>query len=278
MRDHSALGELTPNSDADRWKGYSVCRRRQTFCRHVARVWLTCWVRGWIAVLTIGVSALLPSARASAQWTVYDPANYAENVMHYTNQMTQIRYQVQQLKYQLQALSKLSGAPWRDVEQSLQGIEGVMGTARSLGYASSGLGATFQGYFPVTRPVGDWPAEQRAQSQAAIDVFGAAMQATARQQMTVAPGAATVQRMKQLNGAVDGHEQAIELQNTAAVYSAEELMLLRQAAMAQTNIQAVYYANQVNAQVQRDATVRAALSQLATPQAAAPTLSLRVTP
>jgi hypothetical protein len=84
--------------------------------------------------------------------------------------------------------------------------------------------------------------------------------------------------MKQLNGAVDGHEQALELQNTAAVYSAEELMLLRQAAMAQTNIQAVYYANQINAEAQRDATVRATLGQLASPQAAPSNVSLRVTP
>lgn len=255
-----------------------ACQGRQDIHHRIARVWRTAWVRGWIAVLTIGLSALLGPTRASAQWTVYDPANYAENVMHYTNQMTQIRYQLQQLKYQLQALGKLPAAPWRSVEQSLSGIEGVMGTARSLGYASSGVGATFQGYFPVTRPVSDWPVEQRAQSQAAIDVFGAAVQATAQQQSTVAPGTAAVQRMKQLNGAVDGHEQALELQNTAAVYSAEELMLLRQAAMAQTNIQAVYYANQVNAEAQRDATVRATLGQLATPQTAASNLSLRVTP
>jgi hypothetical protein len=62
------------------------------------------------------------------------------------------------------------------------------------------------------------------------------------------------------------------------VYSAQELMLLRQAAMAQTNIQAVYYANQLNADAQRDATVRATLDELSIPPAPVPDVSLRVTP
>jgi type IV secretion system protein TrbJ len=240
--------------------------------------------RGWVAgglrhaIVAIGIVLPIVAAPASAQVTVYDPANYAENVLHYVSQLTQIKNQVQQLKYQLRALSKLPSAPWRDVERPLRVIEGTMGRARSLGYAASGVGATFQGYFPVARKVADWPTEQRAQSQAEIDVFGAAVEATAQQQATVAPGAATVQRMKELNGAVDGHEQALELQNTAAVYAAEELMLLRQAAMAQTNIQAVFYANQVNAQAQRDGTVRATLAQLSAMPSPPTNVSLRVTP
>lgn len=246
--------------------------------RREAWSWWSRGGRGLPAIVATGMVLVIVSTPVSAQVTVYDPANYAENVLHYMSQLTQVKNQLQQLKYQLQALSKLRSAPWRDVEQPLRVIDGVMGEARSLGYAASGVGATFQGYFPVTRRVADWPSEQRAQSQAEIDVFGAAVQATAQQQTTVAPGAATVRRMKQLNESVDGHEQALELQNTAAVYSAEELMLLRQAAMTQTNIQAVYYANQVNAIAQRDATVRATLGQLAATQGPPTNVSLRVTP
>jgi P-type conjugative transfer protein TrbJ len=154
----------------------------------------------------------------------------------------------------------------------------MMGAPHSLGYAASGVGTTFHSYFPVTQPVTDWPAEQRGQSQAAVNVFGAAIDATAQQQATVAAGRAAIQRMKQLNGAVNGHEQALELQNSAAVYSAEELMLLRQAVMAQTNIQAVYFAGRINEEVQRDAAARMALAQLAAPQTAPPDQSLKVTP
>lgn len=248
----------------------SLMSRRQAKSR--------CALRAWWGIAIMSLAAGIAPRLALAQIAVYDPANYAENVLHYVNQLTQIKYQIDQVKYQLQALTKLPSAPWRNVGQSLQTIGGVMGSAHSLGYAASGVGTTFHGYFPVTRPVTDWPAEQRSESQAAVNVFGAAVEATAEQQATVDPGRAAIQRMKQLNGTVNGHEQALELQNSAAVYSAEELMLLRQAVMAQTNIQAVYFASRVNEEAQRDEAARAALSLLATPQAAPPNVSLRVTP
>lgn len=227
--------------------------------------------------LVVAAICALPH-EASAQLAVYDPANYGENVLHYVNQLTQIKYQIDQVKYQLQALTKLTSAPWRNVGQSLEAIGAVMGAAKSLGYASSGVANTFRGYFPVTQPVADWPATQINQSKAAVGVFGAAVEATAQEEASVAPGRATIQRMKQLNEGIKGHEQALELQNAAAIYSAEELMLLRQAAMAQTNIQAVYFASRINEETQRDAAARATLSILAAPQAAPPDVSLRVAP
>jgi type IV secretion system protein TrbJ len=237
-----------------------------------------CLLRACVGISLIGLASAAIARQVSAQIAVYDPANYAENVLHYINQLTQIKNQLDQVKYQLRALAKLPSAPWRNVGQSLDNIGQVMGTARSLGYAASGVGTTFRGYFPVAQPVTNWPAEERARSQAAVNVFGAALDATAQQQATVPAGRVAIQRMKQLNGEVNGHEQALELQNSAAVYSAEELMLLRQAVMAQTNIQAVYFAGRINEEVQRDAAARAVLTQLATPQAAPPDLSLRVTP
>lgn len=215
---------------------------------------------------------------ARAQWTVYDPANYVENALQYTHQLLQIKYQLQQLQYQLQALTKLAHAPWRNVGTPLAGIAMVMGEPRSLGYAAPNATTTFQTLFPASRPVRDWPSEETARAQTSVDLLQAALAATAQQQTAVGPGTQAIDRMKQLNGQVQGHEQALELQNTAAVYSAEELMLLRQAAMAQTNIQAVYYANQVNAEAQRDVTERQTLDQLATLPAPAPSISLRVNP
>jgi|GEM_PF-1700303 P-type conjugative transfer protein TrbJ len=238
-----------------------------------------CWVlRACIGISVVGLASGAITRQASAQIAVYDPANYAENVLHYINQLTQIKNQLDQVKYQLRALAKLPSAPWRNVGQSLDNIGGMMGAPHSLGYAASAVGKTFHNYFPVTQPVTDWPAEQRAKSQAAVNVFGAAIDATAQQQATVSAGRTAIQRMKQLNGVVNGHEQALELQNSAAVYSAEELMLLRQAVMAQTNIQAVYFAGRINEEVQRDEAARAALTQLAAPQTAPPDLSLKVSP
>ena len=230
------------------------------------------------ACAVAGLCTLATMRSAQAQWTVYDPANYASNALQYAHQLMQIKYQLQQLHYQLQALSKLGHAPWRDVRQSLGDMASLMGTAHSLGYAAPDVAATFRALFPASRPVQNWPTEQVTRAHASVSVLQAALAATSEQQSAVGPGSQAIDRIKQLNGAVAGHEQALELQNSAAVYTAEELMLLRQAAMAQTNIQAVYYANQMNAEVQRDITVRSVLDRLAAAPPASGTISLRVHP
>lgn len=117
-------------------------------CRRLQRAIARGRVRSAGLVTAAVAAALLAGpAPVGAQWTVYDPANYAENVLHYVNQMSQIRYQLQQLQYQLQALSKLRVAAWRDVQSPLREIQSLMGGARTLGYAAPGVAGTFQGYF-----------------------------------------------------------------------------------------------------------------------------------
>jgi len=233
--------------------------------------------RRLVCGLTFAWIAAVPVA-ASAQWTVFDPTNYAENALQYAQQLTQIKYQVNQLKYQLQALTKLGGAPWRDIRSTLTNIETLMGSSGSVGYAASGVGGTFHQLFPTASPVRNWPAEQLARARASVGVLESAIQATADQQKEVAPGSVALARMKDLNGSVTGHEQALELQNAASVYSAEELMLLRQAAMTQTNIQAVYYANALNSEVQRDLTARETLAALSVSPVPGTDISLRIVP
>jgi P-type conjugative transfer protein TrbJ len=175
-------------------------------------------VRGTItACVTAVAAALLVSTPLRAQWTVYDPANYVENALQYTHQLMQIKYQLEQIQYQLQALAKLRNAPWRNVGAPLSTIASVMGAPRSLGYASPNVTTTFQALFPTGRPVQDWPAEETTRAQTSVNVLQAALASTAQQQSTVAPGSDAIDRMKQLNAAVQGHEQALELQNTAAI-------------------------------------------------------------
>ena len=84
--------------------------------------------------------------------------------------------------------------------------------------------------------------------------------------------------MKRQLTIVQGHEEALELAGTIDMYSAEELTMLRQAVSGLTNVQAVYYADQVNGEAQRQATFRSRLSAMAAPGRAMPPMSLRITP
>ena len=84
--------------------------------------------------------------------------------------------------------------------------------------------------------------------------------------------------MKRQLATIQGHEEALELNGTIGVYSAEELTLLRHALEGQTNVEAVYFANRVNAEAQAETTVRANLEAMSQPGAPFPAISLRVTP
>jgi len=84
--------------------------------------------------------------------------------------------------------------------------------------------------------------------------------------------------MKRQLGSIRGHEEALELNGTIGMYTAEELTLLRQAISALTNVQAVYYADQVNGDAQETATIRARLATMSAPGPRYQPTSLRVTP
>jgi hypothetical protein len=89
-------------------------------------------------------------------------------------------------------------------------------------------------------------------------------------------GLSRIAQIKAQVGTIQGHEAALELQNTATVFNAEELLLLRQALMAQTSMQAVYYADRVNTDAQQAATVEEHLNGLTAPARRSAPVSLRV--
>ena len=60
------------------------------------------------------------------------------------------------------------------------------------------------------------------------------------------------------------------------MFSAEELVLLRQALASQTNMQAVYYAQRVNAEAQAAENARAVYAAMAGGAVQRPVVSLRV--
>lgn len=230
--------------------------------------------------LAVGLTvlAILLPIRARAQWTVYDPTNFAENVLHYTHQLTQIRYQVQQLNAQLQAMRKLASPPWRNIQATEAALDGAMREQNALTYVLRGSGQQFGTTFPVSRPITDWPTEEQNQNGRTVATMRATLDATSAQNSTIPTGLERIAQMKSAVAQVQGHEQALELQNTATVFNGEELMLLRQAVMAQTNAQAVFYGSQANAEIQRDVSVRNTMANFASTPPVVPDESLEIQP
>ena len=237
-----------------------------------------------IVALLAAAEFVLAPAVAQAQFSlfgsgiVFDPSNFARNVLHYSRRIEQMNLQRQQLQQQIIAMRKLRNPNWRQINAALSQVDALTQQGQALAYSLRAIDVEFQRTFPGVHVFRDYPAEQRTQAIRTLATMRGALNAANRAAQEFPTSIARLEAMKRQFGTVQGHQEAIELTGTIGMYSAEELTMLRQAVSGLTNVQAVYYANQVNAEAQRQATFRARLTAMSAPGPRYAPVSLRVTP
>ena len=233
------------------------------------------------ALAVLGLALTPGAARAQGllgSGIVFDPGNFARNVLHYVRRLEQMNLQRQQLQGQLAALRKLQNPNWREITGTLTQVDAVLQQGQALGYSLRAIDAEFQRTFPGVQVFRNYPAEQQTQAIRTLATLRGALNAANRAAQDVPTSVARLTAIKRQLGSIQGHEEALELNGTIGMYSAEELTLLRQAVSGLTNVQAVYYADQVNAQAQEAATVHTQLAAMSAPGPQVAPVSLRVTP
>jgi P-type conjugative transfer protein TrbJ len=186
--------------------------------------------------------------------------------------------QRQQLQQQLVALQKLRNPNWRQISGALSQIDAVMADGQALAYTMRGIDTEFRRTFPGVQIFRDYPAEQRTQATRTLATLRGALNAVNRAAQDVPASVARLESMKRQLASIRGHEEALELNGTIGMYSAEELTMLHQSIAALTNVQAVYYADQVNTRAQEAATYRARLTAMSGVGPRYALISLRLTP
>ena len=95
-------------------------------------------------------------APAHAQFTVFDPSNYSQNVLTAARTLQQINNQIRMLQNQAQSLlnqaknlSRISFPELQAITQTLQQIDQLMGQARGLQFRVSTLDQQFRALFPT---------------------------------------------------------------------------------------------------------------------------------
>ncbi|HVH09164.1 MAG TPA: hypothetical protein VM736_05150 [Gemmatimonadales bacterium] len=234
------------------------------------------------AVVTFGL-ALAPRL-APAQFgllgsgIVFDPSNFARNVLHYARRLEQLNLQRQQFQQQVAAMRKLRSPTWREIRATLTQMDAAMRAGPALAYGAPRIDQDFQRTFPGTTAFHNYPAEAASQTSRTLATLRGALNAASRAAAQLPGSVARLDLIKRQLANIQGHEEALELNGTIGMYSAEELVLLRAAVAALTNVQAVYYADQVNTQAQEAATVRARLQAMSAPGRHYEPMSLGVTP
>jgi P-type conjugative transfer protein TrbJ len=238
-------------------------------------------VRALRSAATAGIIWIAVPHAAHAQLfggVVFDPTNFARNVLHYERRLEQMAMQRQQLEQQLVAMKKLQNPNWRGIQALLGQMEGLMQQGQALAFTIQAIDAEFQQTFPGAQVFKDYPVEETTQAMRTLSTIRGALDAAEIAARNFPVGLERLEAMKQQLGTIRGHEEALELNSTIGVYSAEELTLLRHALEAQTNVEGVYFANRVNAEAQAEATVRENLAAMSAPGPQFPGISLQVTP
>lgn len=218
---------------------------------------------------------VLHPAPAQAQFglsVVYDPRSLAQSVLLYKRAYQQLVAAQKQLAAQVTALQKLRNPQWRTLSGVVTQAGTLMRNTTALGYGLATLDADFTRTFPGNQRMTNAAQQLPTQATRTLETLRAVLNATHANAQTIPAGITQLQQMKQQLTTIQGHEQALELASTISVYTAEELTLLRQQLMAATNAQAVFAAQQVNAQAQGRANEHAFLHWLATPPTPARTI------
>jgi len=116
-------------------------------------------IAGALGLTTAGalVTALLaPITPAQAQWTVFDPSNYSQNILTAARTLTQINNQIQMLQNQAQSLinqaknlTTISFPELQQLRQTIQQIDVLMGQAQAIRFRVAGLDQQFRAKYPA---------------------------------------------------------------------------------------------------------------------------------
>jgi P-type conjugative transfer protein TrbJ len=109
------------------------------------------WIGSGLLVLALSASPTI------AQTIVYDPSNYAQNVLQaaralqqINNQITNLQNQTQMLLNQAKNLTRLPYSTLQTIEQSVARTQQLLNQARRVGYDINQIDQAFQRRYPQT--------------------------------------------------------------------------------------------------------------------------------
>jgi P-type conjugative transfer protein TrbJ len=224
------------------------------------------------AALLLPALALLAPAPAAAVIPVTDYAHIVVNqywhYVHYVQFALQIYQhyqalanQLRQIVNQLTALKKLANPNWREVYDLLANLDWIMRQGQALAYSYKNIDAQFQQVFPGWAEVQNWPVQRQAQAVRTLDTMRTALDTTSEQFRHDIADQLFLERIKWQMDGIHGHQEALELQGTILMYTAQELGVIKQSLATANNMQAVYYGHEINREAQGEATLAAGISR-----------------
>ncbi len=165
-------------------------------------------------------AAALTTAPASAQFTVFDPTNYSQNLLTAARSLTQINNQIRSLQNQAQSLinqaknlTRIDFPELPAITQTLQQIDRLMGQAQGITFKVDNLDQQFRALFPRDLNSALSSSAQVIAAKARLDTSMAAYQQTMGVQAEVVTNLqADAQTLNTIVARSQGAEGALQAQ------------------------------------------------------------------
>lgn len=120
------------------------------------RKYLVATALGAGAVGSLACALIVPSERAHAQFTVFDPSNYSQNLLTAARTLQQINNQIQSLQNEAQMLTnqaknltRIDFPQLQQLTQNLKAIDRLMAQAQGIDFRVDGLDQQLSRLFPT---------------------------------------------------------------------------------------------------------------------------------
>jgi P-type conjugative transfer protein TrbJ len=227
-------------------------------------------IAGLLALSAIGAIAagmIGTSSPASAQMSVFDPSNYAQNVLTAARTLTQINNQIQSLQNEAQMLtnmgrnlSRIDFPQLQQLQQRLGQIDRLMGQAQGIDFRVDQLDSQFRQLFPSNFDQllrrDQRVAAARARLEAAMSAFRQTMGVQSQIVDNVHSDTEALAEIVARSQGAEGSLQAQQATNQLLALTAKQQLQIQNMMAAQFRAQAVAQADQTQVEQESRESVR----------------------
>lgn len=218
----------------------------------------------------VGITAATP-AHAQFGGIVYDPTNYAQNVLTAARSLEQINNQIQQIQNQATSLlneaRNLTSLPFSQLQQlqsQFQRTQQLLSEAQRIAYDVRSIDQAFSQRYRGTNLTGSdqsLVADARSRWEASVGAFEDALKVQAGVVGNIDGSRATLDRLVNASQSADGALQAAQAGNQLIALQSQQLADLTALVAAQGRAQSLDMAQRAAAQAQAREQLRRFLEQ-----------------
>jgi P-type conjugative transfer protein TrbJ len=218
-----------------------------------------------VAAAALSLAATVAPAPAVAQWTVFDPSNYTQNVLTAARTLQQINNQIQSLQNEAQMLlnqaknlTSLGTSPLAQLRADLQRTQQLIAQAQGLATQVGQLDQQFRQQYPSSYGGGASAdrivADARAQWNNSLEAMRTTLQLQGQVNASIAADEQTLASVVGSSQSAVGLLQAVQATNQLLALQAKQAMQSQQLRIAQDRATALEQSRMLQAEEQGRAT------------------------